>query len=186
MTREITIRTRHMVTNDPLRSALEETGHGVDHAGLDGTGFLNMPGEAETEKSILYRHSEELLQMIRTIECGERLRPVTLVIDDERREITLREDPPEEETVRFHVDLPGRYARTLESMADAYGRGTGEILLSAFRDMVMAETVHMRVEGHETRTLCLLARWPTGRENWNDAPPGQRCPECTLIMGEEK
>ena len=108
------------------------------------------------------------------------------MIDDERREITLREDPPEEETVRFHVDVPMRYARTLESMADAYRRDTGEILLSAFREMVMAETVHMRVAGHETRTLCLLAIWPTGRENWNDAPPGQRCPECTLILQEEE
>jgi hypothetical protein len=169
-----------------LEYALKEAGYEVD--AIDhGCTYIDMP-EADSSESVRYSHSPpELDRLLQSISCGEHITPVTILVNDEERTITLLENTvEEEEKTPLTALVPESYRAALERLARDRGETPEDAVLRAVKNMVLEETDHIPMPGKPGRTLCIMEKQHIHRETWDRAAPDRRCPECAKIQRQEK
>ncbi len=169
-----------------LEYALKEAGYEVDM--IDhGCTYIDMP-EADSEESVRYSHSPpELDGILQSIRCGEHMMPVTILVNDEERTMTLLENAVErEEETPLTALVPESYRAALERLALDRGETPGDAVLRAVKNMVLEETEHIPIPGKPDRALCIMEKQHISQDRWDRAAPDRRCPECAKIQLQEK
>ena len=169
-----------------LWQALEDAGYEIDD--MD-DGYTNMSIlEADSGDPVRYSHSPpELDRLLQSISCGEHITPVTILVNDEERTITLLENTvEEEEKTPLTALVPESYRPALERLARDRRETPEDAVLRAVKNMVLEETDHIPMPGKPDRTLCIMEKQHIHREKWDRAAPDRRCPECAKIQLQEK
>ena len=179
MIRKIELTEVDMTRPEPLRSALEGAGYGVESTERDRSRLTRLPGQDPLDEPAVYRHSQELYTMLQAVEAGERTKPFTLLVSDRSRNIACRENRPDCQAPDiFQVELPAGYAPALARMARDRGETAAEALTRAVRRAVMEETLHLPAPGRGEETLCGMGEAHVDPRAWEKADPDRRCPEC--------
>ena len=179
MIRKIELTEVDMTRPEPLRSALEGAGYGVESTERDRSRLTRLPGQEPLDEPAVYRHSQELYTMLQAVEAGERTAAFTLLVSDRSRNIACRENRPDRQAPDiFRVELPAGYAPALARMARDRGETAAEALTRAVRRAVMEETLHLPAPGRGEETLCGMGEAHMHPGAWEKADPDRRCPEC--------
>ena len=193
MIRKIELTEVDMTRPEPLRSALEGAGYGVESTERDRSKLTCLPGQEPLDEPAVYRHSQDLYTMLQAVEAGERTKPFTLLVSDRSRNIACRENRPDGPVTTgqgpdtFRVELPAGYAPALARMALDRGETAADVLTGAVRRAVMEETLHLPAPGRGEETLCGMGEAHVHPGAWENADPDRRCPECAAARrGEGK
>jgi hypothetical protein len=191
-TRKIELTGADMTSGEPLRSALERAGYGVESTERDRSRVTRLPGQEPLDEPAAYRHSQELYEMLQAVEAGERTKPFTLLVSDRSRNMACRENGPDWLAATgqgpdiFRVEMPAGYAQALARIALDRGATAAEVLTGAVRRAVIEETLHLPMPGRGENPLCGMGEARVQPGAWENADPDRRCPECALALEEEK